>query len=90
MGGWAYLQVPVDDVGGLEELEGEEELVDKGLNVFVGELLGGEDELVQVGVHVLEDLFEGKWVGGWVGWVEENEAVGIRCCGLLGGGWVER
>ena len=21
------------------------------------------------------------WVGGWVGWVEENEAVGMRCCG---------
>ena len=22
------------------------------------------------------------WVGGWVGWMEEDEAVGMRCCGL--------
>ena len=26
----------------------------------------------------------GGWVGGWVKWVEENEAVGMRCCGLYG------
>ena len=37
----------------------------------------------------------GGWVGellymlyDWVGWVEEEEAVGMRCCGLLGCGWV--
>ena len=37
------------------------------------------------------------WVGGWVGellyiarMVEEEEAVEMRCCGLLGGGWVGR
>ena len=23
-----------------------------------------------------------------MGWVEEEEAVRMRCCGLLGGGWV--
>ena len=30
----------------------------------------------------------GGWVGGWVGWVEEEQVVGMRCCGLLRGGWV--
>ena len=32
----------------------------------------------------------GRWVGGWVGWVEENEAVRMSCCGAIGGcgGWV--
>ena len=31
-------------------------------------------------------------VGGWVvgGWVEEEAAVGMRCCGSLVGGWVGR
>ena len=28
----------------------------------------------------------GGWVGVWVGWVEENEAVRMRCC-ELGVGW---
>ncbi len=28
-----------------------------------------------------------KWVGGWVGWVEEIEAVRLRCCDG-GEGWV--
>ena len=34
----------------------------------------------------------GGWVGEWVGYgkVEENEAVEMRCCGLLGGGWLGR
>ena len=31
----------------------------------------------------------GGWVGGWVGaMVEEEEAVRMSYCGLLGGGWV--
>ena len=32
----------------------------------------------------------GGWVGGWVGWVEENEAVRMRCWtwGVWVGGWV--
>ena len=33
---------------------------------------------------------EGEWVGGWVGCVEEDEAVRMRCCGGLGGGWFGR
>ena len=28
-----------------------------------------------------------RWVGGWE---EEEEAVGVSCCGWLGGGWVGR
>ena len=33
----------------------------------------------------------GGWVGGWVnGKRKENKAVGMRCSGLLGGGWVGR
>ena len=30
------------------------------------------------------------WVGGWVGWVEENEAVRMSYCelGIWVGGWV--
>ena len=28
------------------------------------------------------------WVGGWVGWVQEEEAVGMRCWGSWVGGWV--
>ena len=28
-------------------------------------------------------------MGGWVGrWVEEEQAVGMRCCGVCMGGWV--
>ena len=27
-------------------------------------------------------------MGGWVEEIEENEAVKLRCCGSLGGGWV--
>ena len=27
-------------------------------------------------------------MGGWVGWVEEDEEVRMRCCGLGLGGWV--
>ena len=37
----------------------------------------------------LETFF--GWVGGWVGWVEENEVVRMSYCGLLlgwVGGWV--
>ena len=34
---------------------------------------------------------EGGWVGGWlIEKVEEEQAVGMRCCGLRGGGWVGR
>ena len=38
------------------------------------------------------EFLEGeRLVGGWVGgWVEEDEAVGVRCCGLGLGGWVGR
>ena len=36
----------------------------------------------------------GGWVGGWFEWVigcwRRIEAVGMRYCGLLGGGWVGR
>ena len=28
------------------------------------------------------------WVGRWVGWIEENETVRIRCCTSWMGGWV--
>ena len=31
----------------------------------------------------------GGWVGEWVGWVEEDEAVRMRCWTLWVGGWVE-
>ena len=34
-------------------------------------------------------LFGGAW-GRVGGWVEEEEAVGMRCCGFLVGGWVGR
>ena len=27
-------------------------------------------------------------MGGWVGWIEENEAVGMSYCELWVGGWV--
>ena len=37
----------------------------------------------------------GEWVGGWVDELccihreeDKDEAIGMRCCGLLGGGWV--
>ena len=30
----------------------------------------------------------GKWVAGWVGCIEEKEAVGMRCWTLWVGGWV--
>ena len=26
-------------------------------------------------------------MGGWVGWIEQEQAVGMRCCGLWVGGW---
>ena len=29
-----------------------------------------------------------SWVGGWVGWVEEEQAVRMRYCMLWVGGWV--
>ena len=32
----------------------------------------------------------GRWVGGWVGWVEEKEAVRMSCWTLEMGGWVGR
>ena len=58
--------------------------------------LGGREEgvkrRVEVGVvqvvllHEDEEAVEGGWVGGgWVGWVEEEEAVRMRCCGVCGG-----
>ena len=28
------------------------------------------------------------WVGGWVGWGEENKAVRMRCGTVWEGGWV--
>ena len=30
----------------------------------------------------------GRWVGGWVGWVEEKQALRMSYCGFLVGGWV--
>ena len=27
-------------------------------------------------------------MGGWVGWVEEEKAVRMSCCGVCMGGWV--
>ena len=30
----------------------------------------------------------GGWVGGWVGWVGENEAVRMSCWRTWVGGWV--
>ena len=36
------------------------------------------------------DFWRGGWVGGWVDWVEEIEAVGMRYCLLGVGGWVGR
>ena len=35
----------------------------------------------------LVPVWVGGWVGGGVGWEEENEAVRTRCC-MLGDGWV--
>ena len=37
---------------------------------------------------VKADLFWGGWVGGWVDWMEEEEAVGMSYCGCWVGGWV--
>ena len=53
------------------------------------ELFG--EGLLEVGRHGLvgADLEEVVgWVGGWVGWVEGNEAVKMSCCRLGVGGWV--
>ena len=50
--------------------------------------VGGVDELERAEADVVQGLF--GWVGGWVGWVEEEQAVGMRCCGLGVGGWVGR
>ena len=49
----------------------------------------GEGEGLGEFLHV-DAVFVGGWVGGWVGgrWVEENEVVQMRCCGLGVGGWV--
>jgi len=71
--------VPVNDVGGLQKFQREEKLVNKCLNVIVGELLRGKDELVQVRIHVLEDevqVGEGR-VGAGVDAVEEGDHVGV-------------
>ena len=38
--------VPMNDVGRLQILEGQKQLVDKGLNVLVRELLGRQDQFV--------------------------------------------
>ena len=61
----------------------------------------GGDRVVAPGFEELVEGLGRRWVGGWVGgWVaevycihkkvEENKAVGMRCCGLLEGGWVGR
>ena len=40
-------------------------------------------------IEGIKEAGGGGWVGRWVGWVEENEAV-RRCWNRLLGGWVER
>ena len=40
--------------------------------------------------HVRPFEESGKWVGGWFGWIEEEEAVRMSYCGLCMGGWVGR
>ena len=55
-------------------------------------MAGGLDDGTVEGAELLlvdDDLNE--WVGGWVGWIEENEAVGMSYCKLgvrWVGGWV--
>ena len=46
-------------------------------------------------VHGHTSDLESGWVGGWVGdrcvcGKEEEQGVGMRCCGWLGGRWVGR
>ena len=54
-----------------------------------------ESDVVGLGLDFVLNLLEevGGWVGGWVGggwvgWVEEDEAVRMRCCMSYMGGWV--
>ena len=51
-----------------------------------------EGHLVFVHLEEFEDLWRRRWVGGWVGacvgWVEENEAVGMSYCEWRLDGWV--
>ena len=37
---------------------------------------------------VIEEAVMGGWVGGWVGWVEEEDAVRVSYCGFGMDGWV--
>ena len=49
---------------------------------------------IQDGVVEVAGLKRGKKekerVGGWFDWVEKEQGVTMRCCGLLVGGWVGR
>ena len=52
--------------------------------------MGGSSALSMAQLPEAAEEGLGGWVGGWVmGYVEENEAVRMRCCGLGEGGWVE-
>ena len=41
---------------------------------------GGAPRPQVLGVGDVTHCLE-RWVGGWVGWVEEKKAVRMRCCG---------
>ena len=59
-----------------------------------GSMRRGPACLKALGPTMLVNLYRGE-VGGWVGWEEEEEAVGMRSAGLYGwvngwvGGWVD-
>ena len=96
VGGWVGLPtIKVDWVGGwvgglTSHKVRDDVLHDVGVLAGVDGGLGhagvwvGLDRNCAVGVVLL------RWVGGWVGWVEENEAVGMSYCkgGLGGVDWV--
>ena len=87
MGGWVGRTEGVDDDGAAgvcchEDFgnDGFRGGVEDDLEEAQGKELGGGD---LVGV--------GGWVGGLgYGKMEEIQAVGMRYCGMLGGGWVRR
>ena len=51
----AGLDVPVDDLAGVQVLHPPEYLVEEDLDVVRGQVLGGDDDLVQVRLHQLRD-----------------------------------
>ena len=57
-------------------------------SLALGEFEAGEDLKEMLAEAKVLVVGAGRWVNGWVSWVKEEEAVRMRCCGLLGGGWV--